>query len=64
VRIAVEATEPRGRPVWYKMFATNGEVRAENGALAFVPAGAGPREVTVVAVGPEGAGRSEVLKLE
>lgn len=55
IPLVAEAVERRGRDVWYKFFPAAGELRLHDGRPTYFPPDEGEHEITLVAVGPEGA---------
>jgi hypothetical protein len=53
-RISLEARDPLGRPLWFKIFASGGDVLRERGELAFRPYGAERRTLTLFAINENG----------
>lgn len=63
VPLEVDASDPLGRPVWYKFFADKGEVLAEDGTLYYRPAEAGPQTVTLYVLNANDGAASQELQL-
>jgi hypothetical protein len=62
-RISLEAHDPLGRPLWFKLFASGGEVVKEAGELAFRSYKPGRRELTVFAINENGGVARESISL-
>jgi hypothetical protein len=62
--LALEAEDPLDRPLMYKFFSKNGDVRSDEGKLQYVPAVDGPQDVTVFAVNVDRAAATESLHLD
>ncbi len=54
VTVQLEAADPLGRPVWFKVFAAGGQLRAEGGRLVYEPDLAGSHRLTAFAVNENG----------
>jgi hypothetical protein len=61
IPISIEATDPLGRPLWFKMFGQEGEALERNGELAFRPYGPKRWELTVFAINENGASSEKTL---
>lgn len=62
--LVVEAIESQERPIWYKVFATGGEVRVEGGQLVYVAAATGLQQLTLFAIGADGSATAQRLTLD
>lgn len=54
VTIEMEAADPLGRPVWFKVFAAGGQLHAEGGGLIYEPNVSGSHRLTAFAVNENG----------
>ena len=63
VPISVEARDPLGRPLWFKIFGSSGEVLMQDGQLVFRPYGPGRHEVTAFAINENGGVAEETISL-
>ena len=61
IPISIEATDPLGRPLWFKMFGQEGEALERNGELAFRPYGPKRWALTVFAINENGASSEKTL---
>jgi hypothetical protein len=63
VRISLDARDPLGRPLWFKIFGSGGEVLMHQGELAFRPYAPGRPELTVLAINENGGVARESISL-
>jgi hypothetical protein len=66
VRIVLDASDPLGRPLWFKFFSTLGEVVLEGGQPSYVASGSGQDQLTVYAMNENrgAASRSVEIRVE
>jgi hypothetical protein len=62
--LALEASHPRGRPVWFKLFAADGNFGIRDHAVAWVPAGPGRQEIAAYALGADLDAVSATLRFD
>lgn len=61
VPLEVEAIDPLGRSVWFKLFSPAGEIRLVEGRPVYIPSAAGEQRITLYALNPNrAAARQEV----
>jgi hypothetical protein len=63
VPISIEARDPLGRPLWFKIFSSGGEVLTQDGQLVFRPYGPGRHELTAFAINENGGVAEESISL-
>jgi hypothetical protein len=61
--LELEALARTEQPVWYKLFASSGEIRAEQERLIYEPAESGTQEITIYAIGADRHAARETLQL-
>lgn len=61
--LIVEASDPIGRPLWFKFFSQLGEVCMDKKHLVYRPAESGPQEITALAINADGGMAHRTLKL-
>jgi hypothetical protein len=62
-RIFLNASDPLGRPLWFKLFGSGGEIVRQAGELAFRPYQAGRSELTVFAINENGGVARDSISL-
>jgi hypothetical protein len=62
-RIFLDASDPLGRPLWFKLFGYGGEVARQAGELAFRPYESGQAELTAFAINENGGVARESISL-
>jgi hypothetical protein len=63
VPLIVDATDPLGRPVWFKFYASGGEVVLEGGQPVYRPLAGGPQQLTLYAINTAGTASSQTLQV-
>lgn len=61
--LELEALARTAQPIWYKLFASSGEFRAEHERLIYEPAETGSQEITIYAIGTDRRAARETLQL-
>jgi hypothetical protein len=61
IPIDVEADDPLGRPLWFKVFGHRGEAFDRNGELTFRPYGPEPWDITIFAINENGGSAERAL---
>jgi hypothetical protein len=61
IPVALDASDPLGRPLWFKVFGRGGEALEQNGELVFRPYGRKPWELTVFAINENGGSSAKAL---
>ena len=64
IPLVAEVVEPDRRAVWYKLFAASGELRVDGDQLVYIAAAAGPQEIAIFAIGPDGGVTTQTLRLD
>lgn len=53
--LEIDAADPLGRPLWYKIFSPTGEIQLRDGSPIYIPSAAGEQRLTLFALNPNRA---------